>query len=50
MECIGTGAVFFICIVEGVDTRGGVIVVVPSVGVAGILEKNLVCTMIDSKV
>ncbi len=50
MESIGTGAVFFICIVEGVDTRGGVIVVVPSVGVAGILEKNLVCTMIDSKV
>ena len=37
MKCIGTGAVFFISIVEGVDARGGVSVVVPSVGVAGIL-------------
>jgi len=31
MESIGTGAVFFISIVEGVDARGGVSVVVPSV-------------------
>ena len=31
MECIGTGAIFFICIVEGVDAGGSVIVVVPSV-------------------
>ena len=29
MKCIGTGAVFFISIVEGVDARGGVSVVVP---------------------
>ena len=50
MECIGTGAVFFICIVEGVDTRGGVIVVVPNVGVAGILEEALVCAVVDSQI
>jgi len=47
MECIGTGAVFFISIVEGVDARGGVSVVVPSVGVAGILEEALVCAVVD---
>ena len=47
MESIGTGAVFFISIVEGVDARGGVSVVVPSVGVAGILGERLVCALVD---
>ena len=37
MESICTGAIFFISIVESVDAGGGVRVVVPSVGVAGIL-------------
>ena len=50
MESIGTGAVFFISIVEGVDARGGVSVVVPSVGVAGILEDALMGAVVDSKV
>ena len=50
MKCIGTGAVFFISIFESVDAGGGVRVVVPSVGVAGILEKNLVCAVVDGKV
>ena len=50
MESIGTGAVFFISIVEGVDARGGVSVVVPSVGVAGILGERLVCAVVDGKV
>ena len=50
MESIGTGAVFFISIVEGVDARGGVSVVVPSVGVAGILEEALVCAVVDSQI
>ena len=50
MESIGTGAVFFISIVEGVDARGGVSVVVPSVGVTGILKDVLVCAVVDSEV
>ena len=50
MESIGTGAVFFISIVESVDARGGVSVVVPSVGVAGILVERLVCALIDCQV
>ena len=50
MECIGTGAVFFISIVEGVDARGGVSVVLPSVGVTGILKDVLVCAVVDSEV
>ena len=50
MESIGTGATLFVGIVEGVCTRGSVIVVVPSVGIAGILVERLVCTVVDSKV
>ena len=50
MECIGTGAVFFISIVEGVGARGGVSVVLPSVGVAGILVERLMCTVVERKV
>ena len=50
VESIGTGATLFVGIVEGVCTRGSVIVVVPSVGIAGILVERLVCTVVDSKV
>ena len=37
MECIGTRATLLVEIIEGVNARGSVIVVVPSVGVASIL-------------
>ena len=37
-------------IIDGVNARGGVSVVVPSVGVAGILKEALVCTVVDCKV
>ena len=37
MESIGTGATLFVGIVEGVCARGSVSVVVPRVGVTGIL-------------
>ena len=50
MESIGTGATLFVGIVEGVCTRGSVIVVVPSVGIAGILVERLVCAVVDGKV
>ena len=50
MERVGAGATILVGIVEGVYTRCVVIVVVPSVGIAGILEDALVCTVIDSKV
>ena len=50
MERIDTGAIFFISIVESVDAGGGVRVVVPSVGVAGILVERLVCAVVDGKV
>ena len=50
MECIGTGATILVGIVEGVCTRGSVIVVVPSVGIAGILVERLVCALIDCQV
>ena len=50
MESIGTGATMLVGIVEGVCTRGSVIVVVPSVGIAGILVERLVCALIDCQV
>ena len=50
VECVSAGAVFFISIVEGVGAGGVVIVVVPSVGVAGILVEGLVCAVLDGKV
>ena len=37
MECVSAGATLLVEIIEGVNARGGVIVVVPSVGVASIL-------------
>ena len=50
MECIGTGATILVGIVEGVCTRGSVSVVVPSVGIAGILEDALMGAVVDGKV
>ena len=47
---VGTGATILVGIVEGVCTRGSVIVVVPSVGIAGILVERLVCALIDCQV
>ena len=46
----GTGATLFVGIVEGVCTRGSVSVVVPSVGIAGILEDALMGAVVDGKV
>ena len=50
MECIGTRATLLVEIIEGVNARGGVSVVVPSVGVAGILVERLMCTVVEGKV
>ena len=50
MECIGTGATLLVKIVKGVVTGGCVSVVVPSVGVAGILVERLMCALVDGKV
>ena len=50
MECIGTGATLLVGVVEGVNAGSDVSIVVPSVGVAGILEERLMCTVIDGKV
>ena len=48
MECIGAGASLLVCVIEGVDAGGGVSVVVPSIGVAGILIDRLECAVVDS--
>ena len=50
MESIGTGAVFFISIVEGVNAGGSVSVVVPSVVVAGILGERLLSAVVDCQI
>ena len=50
MESIGTGAVFFIGIVVSVGARRVVIVVVPCIGIAGILEEVLVGAVVDGEV
>ena len=50
MECIGTRATLLVEIIEGVNARGGVSVVVPSVGVAGILGERLVCALVDCQI
>ena len=50
MEGIGTGATMLVGVIEGVGAGGVVSVVVPSVGVAGILEKNLVCAVVYGKI
>ena len=50
MECIGTRATLLVDIVEGVGARGVVIVVMPCIGIAGILKDVLVCAVVDGKV
>ena len=50
VECIGTRATLLVEIIEGVNAGGGVRVVVPSVGVTGILCERLVCAVVDGKV
>ena len=50
MECIGTGATMLVGVIEGVGAGGSVSVVVPSVGVAGILEEALVCALVDCQI
>ena len=50
VECVGTGATLLIGVIEVVGARGCVSVVVPSVGVAGILEDTLVCAVIDCQI
>ena len=42
MECIGTGTPLLVGVIECVDARDGVNVVVPRVGVAGILVERMV--------
>ena len=50
MESIGTGAILLVGVIEGVDARGSVSIVVPSVGVASILEEALVCALVDCQI
>ena len=50
MECVGTGATILVGIVEGVGARGVVIVVMPCIGIAGILEEALVGAVVDGEV
>ena len=50
MESIGTGATILVGIVEGVCTRGSVSVVVPSVGVTGILGERLLSAVVDCQI
>ena len=50
MESIGTGATILVGIVEGVGARGGVIVVMPCIGIAGILEEGMVGAVVDGEV
>ena len=50
MECVGTGASLLVGVVESVNARGGVRVVVPGVGVTGILVERLACSVVDSEV
>ena len=50
VECIGAGATILVGIVEGVGARGVVIVVMPCIGIAGILEEALVGAVVDGEV
>ena len=50
MESVCAGATLLVGVIECVNVGGGVSVVVPSVGIAGILKETLVCTVIDGKV
>ena len=50
VECVGAGATLLVGVVEGVNAGGGVSVVMPCIGVAGIMVERLVCTLIDCQV
>ena len=50
MECVSAGASLLVGVIEGVGAGGSVSVVLPSVGVAGILEDTLVCAVVNSQV
>ena len=50
VECIGAGATLLVGVIEGVDARGSVSIVVPGVGVASILEEALVCALVDCQI
>ena len=50
VECIGTRATLLVGVIEGVGARGSVSVVVPSVGVAGILVERLMCALVDCQI
>ena len=50
VESISAGATILVGIVEGVGARGVVIVVMPCIGIAGILKDVLVCAVVDGKV
>ena len=50
VECISAGATILVGIVEGVGARGVVIVVMPSIEVAGILSERLVSAEVDSQI
>ena len=50
VECIGTRATLLVDVIEGVGAIGRVSVVVPSVGVAGILVERLMCAVVDCQI
>ena len=50
MECVGTGASLLVGVVESVNARGGVRVVVPRVGVTGILGERLLSAVVDCQI
>ena len=50
VERISGGATLLVIVVEGVNAGGSVSVVVPRVGVAGILGERLVCALVDCQI
>ena len=50
VECVGAGATLLVGVVEGVNAGGGVRVVVPREGVAGILVERLVSALVDCQI
>ena len=50
VERVSAGATILVGIVEGVGARGVVIVVMPCIGIAGILEEALVGAVVDGEV
>ena len=50
VERISGGATLLVIVVEGVNAGGSVSVVVPSVGVAGILVERLMCALVDCQI